>query len=177
MQTLTRDTTLDSISSPTCLIIIGQVFSVIGNKYSAHSKTSKLWLSYQQMLGVIMQQLQADRTGSWVMHLHYIADIRRSRACKLCEIGLSLYLQFMQKLERDSPLDQPINSGLALDVIWLSSKLFLRRSLKTAGGLARGSGMLPVINIRRQQGQECEQIMKTQQRKLQTNQKHLLLLL
>ena len=51
---------------------------------SNSSMTSKLWLNYQQMLGVVQQLIKADRTGSWKMHLHAISEclpICCSRAC------------------------------------------------------------------------------------------------
>ena len=74
MQTLTGDITLNSITSSACVGAIDQALSAKRNEFSTHSKTSKLWLNYQQMVRVVRKLIKADRTGSWIMHLHAIAD-------------------------------------------------------------------------------------------------------
>lgn len=40
----------------------------------ARSKTSQLWLYYQNMLEVARSLITADRTGSWLMHLRAVSD-------------------------------------------------------------------------------------------------------
>ena len=41
---------------------------------SARSKTSQLWLNYQNMVKVAWSLMKADRTGSWLMHLRAVSD-------------------------------------------------------------------------------------------------------
>ena len=148
MQTLKGDTTLDLLISSVCLTTTDQVFLT-------HSKTSKLWLSYQQMLGVVRELIKADRTRSWVMHLHDIADcLPIFAAAGHANYLKSTYLYFhsMQTLEQDHPsVFHRFMNGLHVfrhtDQYWaglgcgLVIKQALMRSLKTTGGLTRGSGM------------------------------------
>jgi len=155
MLTLEGDTTLDSVISSVCLTTIDQVLSTKRNEFSTHSKTSKLWLSYQQMLGVVRELIKADRTGSWVMHLHAIADCLPIFAAAGHANYLKsayLYFQTMQNLEQDHPsVFHRFMNGLHVirrsDQYWaglgcdLVIEQALMRSLKTAGGLTRGSGM------------------------------------
>ena len=39
-----------------------------------NSETSKLWLVYKKMVEVAQEIIDADRTGSWKMHLHAISE-------------------------------------------------------------------------------------------------------
>jgi len=155
VQTVTGDATLHSVSASPCLSEIVQALSTKGNELSARSNTSKLWLSYQQMLRVARELIEADRTGSWSMHLHAIAGCLPIFAAAGHPNYLKsayLYLQSMKSLENDNPaVFRRFMNGLNVirrtDQFWagLGSDLVieqaLMRSLKTAGGLTRGSGM------------------------------------
>ena len=70
---------------------------------SNSSMTSKLWLNFQQMLGVAQQLIKADRTGSWKMHLHAISECLRIFAAAGHANYLKsayLYIRIMVMLEK-----------------------------------------------------------------------------
>ena len=52
----------------------GYTLRPIKSELSKYSETSKLWVNQLQMLGVARELAEADRTGSWQMHLHAIFD-------------------------------------------------------------------------------------------------------
>ena len=122
---------------------------------SNSSKTSKLWLNYQQMLGVAKELIEADRTGSWKMHLHAISEclpIFSAAGHSNYLMSAYLYLQTMQALETENPpVFQKFTNGFHVirrtNQYWagIGSDLVieqtLMRSLKSTGGLTRGSGM------------------------------------
>lgn len=122
---------------------------------SNSSMTSKLWLNYQQMLGVAWQLIKADRTGSWQMHLNAISECLPIFAAAGHSNYLKsayLYIQKMEMLENENPVVfQKFLDGLHVirrtNQYWagLVSDLVieqtLMRSLKSTGGLTRGSGM------------------------------------
>ena len=69
-----------------------------------NSKTSQLWLNYLQMLGVVRELIEADRTGSWEMHLHAISDCLPIFAAAGHPNYLKsayMYLQKMQVLQKE----------------------------------------------------------------------------
>lgn len=154
-QTVAGDTDLHSLIPSACLSEIVHLLSTKRNELSAHSSTSKLWLNYQQMVGVARELIEADRTGSWLMHLHAIVDCLPIFAAAGHGNYLKsayLYLQSMISLEHDKPsVFRRFMNGLYVirrtDQYWaglgcdLVIEQALMRSLKTAGGLTRGSGM------------------------------------
>ena len=124
-------------------------------KLSAHSDTSKLWLGYQQIRGVAGQVIAAERKGSWQMHLHVISACLPIFAAAGHYNYLKtayLYIQSMCRLEGENPsILQQFMKGLRVirrsDNYWaglgcdLAIEQVLMRSLKSTGGLTRGSGM------------------------------------
>ena len=112
-------------------------------------------MNYMQMLGVARELVEADRTGSWQMHLHAISDclpIFSDAGHPNYLKSAYLYLQKMVTLESDNPtVFQKFVNGFHVirrsDQYWagLGSDLVieqtLMRSLKSTGGLTRGSGM------------------------------------
>ena len=122
---------------------------------SNSSVTSKLWLNYQQMLGVAQQLIRADCMGSWKMHLHAISECLPIFAAVGHANYLKsayLYIQKMVMLEKENPVvfqkfmdrlhvTRHTNqhwAGLGSDLV---IERTLMRSLKSTGGLTRGSGM------------------------------------
>ena len=85
IQTVTGGTALHSFNSSACLSEIAHVLSTKGNELATHSDTSKLWVSYQKMLKIARELIEADSRGSWTMHLHCYGW-----TCKLSEISLPL---------------------------------------------------------------------------------------
>ena len=119
------------------------------------SETSHLWLNYQTMLAVTRTLIMADRTGSWLLHLSAVSDCLPIFAAAGHYSYLKsayFYVQEMEQLESTHPdVFHKFCNGLHVirrsDRYWagLSSDLVieqtLMRSLKTSGGLTRGSGM------------------------------------
>ena len=119
------------------------------------SRTSKLWLSYQNMVEVARRLVMADRIGSWSTHLWAMAQ-----CLPICAAAghfhyvksAYLYLQNMKDLETRNPVVfKKFQDGFHVirrtDQFWagLSADLVieqtLMRSLKSIGGLTRGSHM------------------------------------
>ena len=154
-RTLTGDSDLNLVITSTCLSEIVHLLATKRNELSAHSLTSKLWLNYQQMVGIARELIEADRTGSWLMHLHAVAEclpIFAAAGHGNYVKSAYLYLQSMATLEHDMPsVFHRFMNGLHVvrrtDQYWaglgcdLVIEQALMRSLKTSGGLTRGSGM------------------------------------
>lgn len=73
-QTLTWESNLNSVITSTCLGEIVHLLSTKRNGLSVHSRISKLWLNYQQTVEIARELIEADRTGSWLMHLHAVTE-------------------------------------------------------------------------------------------------------
>lgn len=119
------------------------------------SRTSKLWLSYQNMVKDARMLVMADRMGSWSTHLWAMTECLPlfSAAGHFNYLKSAyLYLQNMKDLETRNPVvfkkfqdgfhvirrtDQ-FWAGLGADLVIEQT---LMRSLKSTGGLTRGSHM------------------------------------
>ena len=107
------------------------------------------------MLEIVRSLIMADRTGSWQMHLNAVTDcIPIFAAAGHCSYLKSahLYVQQMAHLENTHPtVFCQFSNGLHVirqsNQYWagvssdLAIEQTLMRSLKTSGGLTRGSGM------------------------------------
>ncbi len=104
METGERD--MDSLLKSDCIGTIADRLKSKAGELSSHSRTNKLWLNNQQMLGVARELIEADRTGSWEMHLHAISDCLPIFAAaghpNYLKSGY-LYLQKMYSLETENP--------------------------------------------------------------------------
>jgi hypothetical protein len=104
--TETGERDMDSLLMSDCIGTIADRLKSKECELSSHSKTSKLWLNYLQMLGVDRELIEADRTGSWEMHLHAISDclpiIATAGHPNYLRSGY-LYLQKMNSLETENP--------------------------------------------------------------------------
>ena len=139
-------------------VCLGTVSTALATRKEALckcSETSKLWLNYQRMLEVAQELIEADRTGSWEMHLHAVSECLPIFAAaghgNYLKSGY-LHLQKMSELESKHPeiYQKFINgfhvvrrsnhcwAGLGSDLV---NEQTLMRSLKSTGGLTRGSGM------------------------------------
>ena len=152
--TETGEIDMDSLLKSDCIGTIADRLKSKECELSGHSTTSKQWLNYQQMLGVARELIEANRTGSWEMHLHAISDCLLIFAAaghpNYLKSGY-LYLQKMNSLETENPsVYQKFMNGFHVirrsNQYWagLSSDLVIEqtlvRSLKSTGGLTRGSG-------------------------------------
>jgi hypothetical protein len=72
--TETGERDMDSLLKSDCIGTIADRLKSKECELSSHSETSKLWLNYQQMLGVARELIKADRTRSLELHLHAISD-------------------------------------------------------------------------------------------------------
>ena len=149
------ETTLESIETSDILGKIKLELDKRKSELQARSKTSQLWLNYQKMLKVARALIKADRTGSWLMHLSAVADCLPIFAAAGHFNYLKsayLYVQEMSELDTKHPdvfrkfsngchvirRSNQFWAGLSSDLVIEST---LMRSLKTSGGLTRGSGM------------------------------------
>ena len=121
----------------------------------AVSKTAELWFPFQRMMDLVRLMLYADRTGDWEMHLNVVQRCLPLFASADHYNYLKSphhYIQTMANLQKTHPVlyskfkagyhvvrrSDKFRSGLGCD---LTIKQTLMRSLKTSGGLTRGSGM------------------------------------
>ena len=115
----------------------------------------QLWLNYQRMVGMARMLTKADRTGSWLMHLQAVSNCLTvfAAAGHLNYLPPAHYfLQQMSNLEEKHPdVYRKFFDGFHIvrrsNQCWagISSDLVieqtLMKSLKSTGGLTRGSGM------------------------------------
>ena len=149
------DIDIDEVLGSDCLAKIVEALPCKASDLSDKSKTSKLWLNYLRMLGVARELIEADRSGSWKMHIHAVADCLPIFAAaghpNYLKSGY-LYLQKMNALESENlEVFQKFMRGYHVirrsDTFWaglgcdLVIEQTLMRSLKSTGGLTRGSGM------------------------------------
>ena len=147
---------LDTLSNTSCITETAKELDSRKDELSSWSETSKLWLNYQRMIKVAMKLIKADPTGSWQMHLDAILEALPIFAAGGHSNYLKssyLYLQIMKYLEKQNPkvFHKFMNrfhvirhtnqywAGLASDLVIEQT---LTRSLKSAGGLTCGSGMI-----------------------------------
>jgi len=137
-----------------CLKKIDQLLEQTKNALSTR-RTAKLWLQYLSMVEILQKFIKAERIGDWQLHLHALAEMLPFFAAAghfHYAKSARLYLQFMQSLDTIHPdVYQNFMSGLHVirrsDRCWagLSTDLVieqvLMRSLKTTGGLTRGTGI------------------------------------
>ena len=119
------------------------------------SRTSKLWLEYQYVIDIIRKFIRADRFGLWDMHLEAFQEsLPVFAAAGHFNYIKSSYLYFQTCLDlptKNTFVYEHFKSGgfivrrsarswagLACD---LTIEQVLIRSLKTTGGLTRGTGM------------------------------------
>lgn len=151
----TDESDLESLLKADCIREIDETVTLKRDELAETSKTSKLWVHYQQMLGIARGLVAADRMGSWEMHLSAISaclPIFAAAGHPNYLKSARLYLQKMRGLNDDNPeVYQKFQSGFHVtrrsSQYWagLGSDLVieqtLMRSLKAQGGLTRGSGM------------------------------------
>ncbi len=152
---LNSEVTVDTVLASEILIRVNEQLRKRKMELSARSKTSKLWLNYQNMLKVARSLVIADRTGSWPMHVRAVSECIPIFAAAGHYNYLKsayFYVQEMNQLHIKHPdVFRKFQNGYHVirrsNQFWagLSSDLVieqtLMRSLKTCGGLTRGSGM------------------------------------
>ena len=119
------------------------------------NKTAKLWLQYSEMVFILRKFIMAERIGDWDLHLqmlqemlpflasaghnHYAKSLvlYLDKMSKLCETHPEVYAAFKKGLHPVRRSDREW-AGLSTDLVIEQE---LMRSLKTSGGLTRGSRM------------------------------------
>ena len=107
----------------------------------------QLWLNYQRMVGMARMLIKADRTGSWSMHLQAVSNCLTVCAaiCSLLPAANEQpggkapkrwrkFLDGFHVVRRSNQCWARLSSDLVIEQT-------LMRSLKSTGGLTRGSGM------------------------------------
>ena len=143
-----------------------------------YSRTAQLWLMYTDMVYILRKFIYAERLGDWDLHLKsvvemlpYLAASGHNHYTK----SIILYLQQMNRLPDTHPTVfehfkkgmHPIRrsdrkwAGLSTDLVIEQE---LMRSLKTTGGLTRGSRMTEnQRNIWVMSRPSCAQVNNTMQ--------------
>ena len=119
------------------------------------SRTSSLWIEYQRILGTVRKLITGDRLGSISLHIEGIAEalpIFAATGHTNYNKAAYLHLQNILTLEQKHPEIHPIFqeghhvvgrtdrqwSGIPADLLIEQA---LMRTLKSTGGLTRGSNM------------------------------------
>ena len=122
------------------------------------NSTALLWLQYMSMNDLMKKFFLAERLGDWKLHLQCLQEmLPYFAACGHNNYAKSvwLYLQQMSTLEKDNPTvyrdfingyhvirrSERVWSGLSPDLVIEQT---LMRSLKSTGGLTRGTGFKEV---------------------------------
>ena len=119
------------------------------------SLTARVWTMYIEMIEILLQFLEGERTGNWKLHLKATRKMMSYKAAAGRYLYLKsdyLYLQRMSLLEHTHPdVYQKFMQGYHVvrrtDRFWagLSTDLVieqvLMRSIKARGGMTRGGGM------------------------------------
>nr|XP_054767556.1 uncharacterized protein LOC129274841 [Lytechinus pictus] len=123
-------------------------------KESMQNRTAILWVQYMEMIDILRMFIKAERTGNWDLHLQAIHDMLPFFAASghiLYTKSAYIYLQMMCELPQTHPdvyrrfqeghhvvrRSDRYWAGLSTDLI---IEQVLMRSLKTSGGLTRGTG-------------------------------------
>ena len=138
-----------------------ETLSKVATKLQTHRdsllkcRTGRLWLQYLDMVDILRMSIKAERTGNCKLHLKSVQDMLPYFAASGHNYYLKsarLYLQQMLELHLTHPdVYQRFMAGhhsiRRRDRYWagLSTDLVieqvLMRSIKTNGGLTRGTGM------------------------------------
>jgi len=124
-------------------------------------RTSRLWFMYMKMIAIVRKFITSERTSNWHLHLEAMNDMLPYLAAaghSLYTKSIHIYLQKMSDMHATNPsVHKHFMNGLHAvrrsDRYWagLSPDLVieqvLMRSLKTTGGLTRGSGMTETQRI------------------------------
>ncbi|CAH3187344.1 unnamed protein product [Porites lobata] len=127
----------------------------IKKKELANHPTARLWLQYMDMVALLRQFIEAERTGNWEVHLQSLRDMLPFYAAaghNLYAKSVYIYLQQMLELNsKHADVLELFKKGFHVirrsDRFWagLSSDLVieqvLMRSVKSSGGLTHGRGM------------------------------------
>ena len=146
---------LADVESDENVKIIVQLLETKLEDISKKNRTSKLWIQYIKMLGILRKFVKAERTGNWMLHLQTVRDmlpyfaatghnaytksghIYLSRMANLKHSDSHVHTHFMKGYHSIRRSDR-YWSGLSSDLV---IEQVLMRSIKTVGGLTRGRGM------------------------------------
>ena len=101
---------LMSLLESDCIDRIHNTLTLKRDELTRTSKTSKLWVNYQHMLGIARALVAADRMGSWEMHLSAVSAFLPIFAAAGHPYYLKsahFYLQKMYALKDDNPEVHP----------------------------------------------------------------------
>lgn len=145
----------DDVTSNEVLNSAKEKFERAKQRLSDKSRTAKLWIQYTDMIQLLRSFIRSERTGNWKLHLitlkkmlPYFAAAGHNHYAKC----VYLYLQQMLRLYDTHPEAYEIFmngdyiirrsdrywGGIACD---LTIEQTLMRSIKSRGGLTRGSGI------------------------------------
>lgn len=148
----------EDVDSSNALSQIAATLDAKKTDLQSTSQTSQLWLEYQRMINITRTLITAERTGSWDLHLQAMLEIIPIIAAAGHYNYLKsiyLYLQKMLSLPSENPaVNKMFHEGKFVvrrsDRLWaglgtdLVIEQVLMRSLKSRGGLTRGSGFTDI---------------------------------
>lgn len=151
---MTGKISVETLQDSAIIDAIAQQLSV-GKEAMQDKRTAKLWLQYLEMVEILLTFIKSERTGNWQLSLemcHRMLPFLAAAGHNNYAKSLHLYLQNMQKLQETHPevykhFEEGFHVVRRSDRYWagLSTDLIieqvLMRSLKSTGGLTRGSGM------------------------------------
>lgn len=137
------------------LVHFEQSVKALKQQLNHDCRTSRLWLLYMHYIDVLKLFILAERTGDWPLHVHAVQSMLNVFAAtghSNYAKSARLYVQMMQALPTTHKwlydqfvkgyhcirLSDRLWSGLSTDCVIEAT---LMRSLKSRGGLTRGSGM------------------------------------
>ena len=125
------------------------------DELSRKSRTAKLWINYMNYVEVCRNFIRAARTGDWSLHLHSVSQMTNIFAATghhNYAKSARIYLQQMMELPTKHPWlykkfsEEGLFVARRSDRYWaglwldLTIEQIMMRSLKSTGGLTRGSG-------------------------------------
>ena len=149
---------IEDVESLTALFKIATMLDAKKCDLQSTSQTSQLWLEYQRIINIARNLITADRSGSWDLHLQAMLEtlpIIAAAGHHNYLKSLYLYLQKMFSLPSENPtVNKMFQEGKFVvrrsDRLWagLSTDLVIEQvlmlSLKSRGGLTRGSGFTEI---------------------------------
>lgn len=161
-QVCSNGDTIDEIKKSPTLRKLDNAFHALKESLRSKSRTAKLWLLYMDYVDVMKLFIQAERSGDWRSHLEAVQRMLALFAATghvNYAKSARLYLQQMRSLEINYPwlhkqfMENGFHCIRRSEKFWagiwtdLAIEQTLMRSIKSRGGLTRGSGMTESVRL------------------------------
>lgn len=161
-QVINKNIEPEDVEKSSVLKKVEQVFVRLRNSLAEKSRTAKLWLLYMDYVDVMKMFIKAERSGDWLGHLDAIQKMLPLFAATghiNYAKSARLYLQLMRGLKHNYPwlyeqfAKKSYHCVRRSDKYWaglwtdLVIEQTMMRSIKSRGGLTRGSGMTDSVRL------------------------------